>query len=133
ENFIKTWFVLKDPFYSIVIVDRPALHFLATAEGKTLYTSTLDTAGSGATAPVSACTSATCMANWPAYHASATPVVPTGVLASDFGSFTRPDGTQQSTYKGHPLYFFAADSAPTDAKGNGKGPSNSFFVVDPTK
>ena len=33
----------------------------------------------------------------------------------------RPDGKTQVTYNGHPLYYFASDTAAGDAKGNGYG------------
>jgi predicted lipoprotein with Yx(FWY)xxD motif len=130
ENVSQAWFVLKDPFYTLLIADKPSLHYLATLSGKTVYTFKNDVAGSGATPPTTACTSAQCLANWAPYYSSA-PVVPTGVDASALGHFTRPDGNPQSTYKGHPLYEFVGDTKPGDTNGNGVG--NAWFVVDPTK
>jgi len=35
------------------------------------------------------------------------------------GTITRPDGSAQATYNGHPLYTYVSDSAPGQAKGNG--------------
>jgi len=47
----------------------------------------------------------------------------TGTLAT----ITRPDGTTQATYNGHPLYTYAADSAPGQAKGNGLNVSGGLW------
>ena len=47
----------------------------------------------------------------------------TGML----GTITRPDGTTQATYDGHPLYTYAGDSAPGQAKGNGLNVSGGLW------
>lgn len=61
-----------------------------------------------------------CLGNWPIfYDESITP--PPGLEAKDFGSFTRPDGKKQSTFRGYPLYYFAGDTEPGDTKGEGLG------------
>jgi predicted lipoprotein with Yx(FWY)xxD motif len=39
----------------------------------------------------------------------------------------RDDGALQLTYDGHPLYRYAGDSSPADAKGEGVG--GQWFVV----
>jgi predicted lipoprotein with Yx(FWY)xxD motif len=43
------------------------------------------------------------------------------------GTITRPDGTTQATYDGHPLYTYAADTAPGQAKGNGLNVSGGVW------
>lgn len=63
------------------------------------------------------CTSTACTGVW---H----PVVPpssgtSGGTVGSLGTVTRPDGTMQVTYKGMPLYTFAEDTQPGDAKGQG--------------
>ena len=40
-----------------------------------------------------------------------------GVDASMLGIAARPDGTQQATYSGWPLYTFVQDAAPGDVTG----------------
>ena len=43
--------------------------------------------------------------------------------ASDLGTTMRADGTEEVTYKGHPLYYFVADTSAGSTKGQG---SDSF-------
>jgi predicted lipoprotein with Yx(FWY)xxD motif len=62
------------------------------------------------------CTSSACLQVWHPLSASAgTPRSSVGSL----GTVKRPDGTEQVTYKGMPLYTFAQDQKPGDAKGQG--------------
>jgi hypothetical protein len=53
--------------------------------------------------------------------------------ASDIGTITRSDGTKQVTYDGHPLYYFAGDSGPGTASGQGSdGFGAKWWLVAPT-
>jgi predicted lipoprotein with Yx(FWY)xxD motif len=62
------------------------------------------------------CTSSACLQVWHPLSASAgTPSSSVGSL----GTVKRPDGTEQVTYKGMPLYTFASDQKPGDATGQG--------------
>jgi len=81
---------------------------LTNAQGMTLYA--LSGEGSGKFI----CGSGSCTAIWHPLSAAGTP----GGIAS-LGTVTRPDGTQQVTYKGMPLYTFAQDERPGEAKGQG--------------
>ena len=46
------------------------------------------------------------------------------------GTAARPDdGSEQATYNGWPLYYFAQDAAPGDT--NGQGIGENWWVVDP--
>jgi len=87
---------------------------LAGSKGLTLYYYAEDKPGSGK----SVCTGG-CATAWPALKA---PVrAPAGVkLPGKIGMITRADGTRQVTINGYPIYYYAEDMAPGQAKGNGE-------------
>jgi predicted lipoprotein with Yx(FWY)xxD motif len=79
------------------------------AQGFTLYSFAPDTA------TASKCTGA-CAQIWrPVTGPAAAGQGITGKL----GTITRPDGSSQATYDGHPLYTYTADTAAGQANGNG--------------
>ena len=84
---------------------------LVDARGRTLYHLSAEQNGKFI------CTSATCVKVWPPLKASSSSA-PTGTVGS-LGTIKRPDGTEQVTYKGMPLYTFAHDTAPGQANGQG--------------
>ena len=86
--------------------------FLADGQGHALY---LFEADKGTT---STCTGA-CAAAWPPVTASAMPMAGGGVSQSLLGTTKRADGTEQVTYNGHPLYYFAADTSAGMTTGQG--------------
>jgi len=45
------------------------------------------------------------------------------------GTTTRTDGSVQVTYNGHPLYYYAGDSAAGDV--NGEGKLSLWYVITP--
>ena len=95
---------------------------LVDGDGNTLYMFMPDNQGA------STCTGG-CLDAWPALLGPA--VAGEGADASLFGTAARPDdGTQQVTYNGWPLYYFAQDAAPGDI--NGQGASDVWYVMDPT-
>ena len=51
-----------------------------------------------------------------------------GVDAALMGSVARTDGSEQVTYNGWPLYYFANDAAPGDT--NGQGVNEVWYVLD---
>ncbi len=63
------------------------------------------------------CTSSACLGVWHPLSASSA-AAPSGGVGS-LGTVKRPDGTEQVTYKGMPLYTFAQDQKPGDAGGQG--------------
>jgi predicted lipoprotein with Yx(FWY)xxD motif len=76
------------------------------------------------------CTSSACVQVWHPVTASAAGT-PSGSVGS-LGTVKRPDGTEQVTYKGMPLYTFAADQQPGDAKGQGLKDVGTWTAVTTT-
>lgn len=69
-----------------------------------------------------------CLAAWPAFHAEEL-TLDDGLEASNFASITRGDGSNQTTYKGWPLYRFASDTNAGQITGDGSG--GVWFVAKP--
>ena len=83
------------------------------------------------TPSTSACTG-TCARYWPPVlvAGSLTAEAGSGVNQAGLGTITRPDGTFQVTYYGHPLYFFANDK-PGQTLGEGiTTPTGTFKTVN---
>ena len=83
---------------------------LVGTDGRTLYLFQADMHGT------STCTGA-CAAAWPPDLVTGQPNAGSGVNQALLGTITRPDGTMQLTYNGHPLYYYAADTAAGTAQG----------------
>jgi predicted lipoprotein with Yx(FWY)xxD motif len=97
---------------------------LVDEEGKALYLWEADKNGT------STCTGA-CAAAWPPVTTSGPAQAGSGVDKSLLGTVKRADGTEQVTYNGHPLYYFAGDSGPGMAKGQGsKDFGASWYVLN---
>jgi len=96
---------------SLALAQNPTQGPIITdSAGRSLYLFTRDT---GTT---SACTSAGCAGTWPAYTATGTATVGTGLEASKVGTATG-QVPNQVTYAGHLLYYFARDTAPGQTNG----------------
>jgi predicted lipoprotein with Yx(FWY)xxD motif len=90
---------------------------LTNAKRFTLYWFALDTRNA------SKCYG-TCAQIWPPVMGAAT--AGHGVTGK-LGTITRSNGATQATYNGHPLYTYAADTAPGQAKGNGVNASGGVW------
>ena len=84
----------------------------------------------GDKAGASTCAGA-CAGTWP-------PVTGRGQVggqarSADLGTITRPDGSTQVTYKGHPLYLYSLDKDDGDAYGQGiKSFGADWYVLAPS-
>ncbi|MEM6718722.1 MAG: hypothetical protein AAF611_05390 [Bacteroidota bacterium] len=95
---------------------------LTDEAGRTLYFFALDHTGESISC-VGGCADA-----WPIFHSNDLSI-DDGLLAADFGTTTREDGSLQTTYKGWPLYYFANDGEPGQINGDGVG--ETWFVAKP--
>jgi predicted lipoprotein with Yx(FWY)xxD motif len=80
----------------------------------------------------SSCTGA-CATAWPPVTTTSAAIAGGSAKAADIGTITRPDGTKQVTYNGHPLYYFARDGDSGDAYGQGiKSFGADWYVLSPS-
>jgi predicted lipoprotein with Yx(FWY)xxD motif len=80
----------------------------------------------------SACSGA-CAEAWPPVTTSGAAKVAGAADSADLGTTMRSDGTEQVTYKGHPLYFFVKDKDRGDADGEGsKAFGAGWYVMKPS-
>jgi predicted lipoprotein with Yx(FWY)xxD motif len=98
---------------------------LVDSTGRTLYLFKADVGTK------SACSGA-CAAAWPPLLTGGQPAARSGAMAALVGTTKRPDGTQQVTYNGHPLYLFIKDQKPGDVTGQGVSAFGAaWFAVSP--
>ena len=110
----------------ITTVSSAAGTFLANGSGHAVYLWTKDSTG------MSACSGA-CAGAWPPVTTTGTVTASGGAKSSDLGTITRPDGTKQVTYDGHPLYLFSGDSGSGMASGQGNdGFGAKWWLVSPS-
>ncbi len=84
---------------------------LVNADGLTLYDFHKDKGTE------SSCYGA-CAGIWPPLLTDGKPQSSNGASAAKLGTTKRKDGSVQVTYAGHPLYTYAADKRPGEAKGH---------------
>jgi predicted lipoprotein with Yx(FWY)xxD motif len=100
-------------------------NYLTGEDGKTLYTFKKDTNDSGK----SVC-NGDCVTAWPPLLVDELDEVkPDSAATGKLALVTRDDGKTQLSYNGMPLYYFAADSAAGETKGQGVG--GFWFVANP--
>ena len=105
---------------TVMVASSSLGDILADSAGNTLYLFVPDAQGP------SVCYD-DCETNWPPLVAGVS--AGDGVDGSLLGTVARDDGSQQTTYNGWPLYYFAADAEPGDV--NGQGVNDVWFVIGP--
>ncbi len=106
------------------VKEKPGIgSYLTDEKGMTLYLFTKDSTDK------SACGAANgCLDRWPVFYAEK--IKPAaGIDAAAIGVITREDGKKQTTYKGHPLYYFYKDKDDDDVYG--QGVNNVWYIVAP--
>jgi len=107
--------VAASPF-GTKLVDRP---------GRTLYVFSLDAPG------ISTC-DRECAAVWvPLRSYGGKPQPGPGVTAPEVGNIQRPDGSEQVTYNGYPLYVYRDDSGPGQSNGHGRSEFGGRWSAQP--
>lgn len=94
---------------------------LVDSEGNALYVFTLDVKGE------SLCRE-DCISSWPAFYSNELSLG-SNLDADDFGTITRSDGGNQTTFAGWPLYYYAGDGQPGVV--NGDGVEEIWYVAKP--
>lgn len=104
----------------VTVADSALGSILVDGDGNTLYLFTPDNQGE------SVCYDQ-CEAAWPPLL---DPIeAGDGINPSLLGTAPRTDGSDQVTYNGWPLYYFANDTAPGDT--NGQGINDVWYVLSP--
>jgi len=108
--------------HAVKVAQKEAIgSYLTDTEGMTLYWFTKDSVGQSACA-------GDCVTKWPLFYRDSIKA-PEGVSAADFGTITRADGAEQTTFRGYPLYYFFKDKAAGDTLG--EGVKEVWYVIDP--
>lgn len=94
---------------------------LTDGEGNALYVFTLDVKGE------SLC-EGDCTSSWPVYYSEELNLGE-GLDSGSFGTIIRPDGSNQTTFAGWPLYYFTGDGQPMSV--NGDGVNDVWYAAKP--
>jgi predicted lipoprotein with Yx(FWY)xxD motif len=77
--------------------------------------------------------SGACASVWPPVTTGGQPQAGGRAMASELATITRPDGSKQVTYNGHPLYYYSRDGDAGDAYGAGiKSYGAKWYVLAPS-
>jgi predicted lipoprotein with Yx(FWY)xxD motif len=87
---------------------------LSLSHGKTLYEFAKDSRNKD-----NCFANPQCITVWPVAYTTGKPIAGKGVRRSLLGTITLPNGRQQVTYAGHPLYKYIGDGGPGDTFGAG--------------
>jgi predicted lipoprotein with Yx(FWY)xxD motif len=111
----------SSPLVRTASIPRLGAAVLVDAHGMTLYHLSAERNGKFI------CTNSACLGVWHPLTPQAGKT-PNGTVGS-LGTIKRPDGTEQVTYKGMPLYSFAQDTAAGQANGQGFNDVGTWSAV----
>ena len=121
------WFVVsvyggpKQNNAAVNISEHPELGVILTgASGRTLYLFTVDDRD------ISNCLGG-CALAWPPLLTVGDPTAEADIADERLSTIIRSDGSEQVTYNGWPLYYYALDQGPGDARGQDSG--SLWYVV----
>ena len=127
QNSGGVWFVVsiyggpKQDMATVTTSEHPQLGTILTdASSRTLYLFTVDERNK------SNCVGG-CALAWPPLLTMGDPTAAEGIADGRLSSVTRADGSAQVTYNGWPLYYYAPDRGPGDARGQNSG--SLWYVV----
>jgi predicted lipoprotein with Yx(FWY)xxD motif len=69
------------------------------------------------------------VSNWPPLITTGLPRAGAGITKSLLGTLVRDNGTRQVSYNGHPLYYFAGDSAAGQSNGQCLPRAPTFWYI----
>lgn len=116
---------LAEENYSVKLASDKFLgNYLVNQSGFALYYFLDDSNADGASACYDDCAS-----KWPPFFAG-TIIVPDRLRSADFATIARTDGSDQTTFKGWPLYLCSLDKDAGDVYGEGRE-DNRWHVVNP--
>lgn len=128
EGVGNVWFVMKEPFYNTLILDKEGVgNYLTDEKGMALYYFTVDKRGTATTSPQSNC-NGQCLVQWPVFYTENL-VIPSTMNKADFTTIVRADNSKQLIYKGWPLYYYYLDTKSGDILGDKVG--GVWFLVKP--
>jgi predicted lipoprotein with Yx(FWY)xxD motif len=115
-----------DATLTLTIQRSPLGPILATGRGATLYDFGPDSSIR------SACLNAGCVYQWPPLDVTGVVRVGAGVKGGLVGRLSRPDGSTQLSYGGHPLYTYIRDVKPGLVTGQAIDQDGGpWYVLDP--
>ncbi|MET4639548.1 hypothetical protein [Mycetocola sp. 2940] len=98
---------------------------LTDGAGRSLYVNSTDPPGK------SSCVGA-CARTWlPVRSLGGKPQPGSGVEAPSVGNIQRPDGSEQVTFNGHPVYYYSGDTSPGQSNGNGRSEFGGAWSAQP--
>lgn len=109
----------------VAIASAPFGKKLTDAPGRTLYVFSEDDVGK------SSCVGACARAWTPARSLGGKPQPGPGVDAPSVGNIQRPDGSEQMTFNGRPLYYYGGDRSPGQSNGHGRSEFGGTWSAQP--